>query len=262
MNSTLTIAAQLQALIEKPTTDSLKEALRLLSLQRSSVLQEQFTTAYGLNIQAGLFEGMKYLPDCAEGCYLPKLLGCYEAELAPYFLAASQRPYQAVLNIGCSEGFYAVGLARLMPQVQVFAYDTNLPAHAQCRQLADQNGVGDRVFIDGLFQPADFQKFADRKTLVLCDIEGGEEQLLDPQQASALTQMDIIVELHDGFAPNIQELITQRFEATHQISIVPHQLRHINLPPLVAAWGSLDQLLTISEWRAFPTPWAVMWSKA
>jgi hypothetical protein len=261
MNLTPTAAAQLQELIETPSIDSLKEALRLLSLHRSSVLQEQFTKAYGFEIQAGLFKGMKYLPDCAEGCYLPKLLGCYEAELEPAFLQARQRNYQAVVNVGCSEGFYAVGLALLMPQAQVFAYDTNLPAHAQCRQLAVQNGVSDRVTIDGLFQPADFQKFADRKTLVLCDIEGGEEKLLDPSQAIALQQMDIIVELHDGFAPNIMELMMARFSATHDISIVEHQLRDITLPPLVAAWGSLDQLLAISEWRAFPTPWAVMWSK-
>jgi hypothetical protein len=261
MNSTAPVTAQLQDLIATNSDESLKEAFRLLSLQRSSVLQEQFTKAYGLTIQAGLFKGMKYLPNCAEGCYLPKLLGCYEAELEPYFLEASQRSYATILNIGCSEGFYAVGLALLMPQVQVFAYDTNLAAHDDCRQLAAQNGVSDRITINGLFQPADFQQFADQKTLVLCDIEGGEAELLNPSLAQALTSMDIIVELHDGFAPHIMELITERFQATHHISIVHHQLRNIPLPPLVAEWGSLDQLLALSEWRAFPTPWAVMWSK-
>ncbi len=261
MNSNFTIAPELPELIATASTESLKEALRLLSLHRASVLQEQFTKTYGFNIQAGLFKGMKYLPDCAEGCYLAKLLGCYEAELEPYFREAIQRPYQAVVNVGCSEGFYAVGLAMLMPQTQVFAYDTNLPAHEDCRQLAAQNGVSDRVQIGGLFQPGDFQQFADRKTLVLCDIEGGEEQLLDPAHAPALQQMDIIVELHDGFVPNILELITARFQATHHISIVHHQLRNITLPDLVAEWGSLDQLLAIAEWRAFPTPWAVMWAK-
>jgi hypothetical protein len=262
MNPTAIVNVQIPELIKTASIDSLKEALRLLSLHRASVLQEEFTQVYGFEIQAGLFQGMKYLPNCAEGCYLPKLLGCYEAELEPYFLQAIQRPYAAVLNIGCSEGFYAVGLAMRMPQAQIFAYDTNLAAHDDCRQLAAQNGVSDRVTIDGLFKPADFQKFADRKTLVLCDIEGGEAELLDPSQAIALNQMDIIVELHDGFAPHIMETIMERFEATHHISIVHHQLRNITLPPLVADWGSMDQLLAISEWRAFPTPWAVMWSKA
>jgi hypothetical protein len=224
-------------------------------------LQDLFIAEYGLTVQAGLFAGMEYLPSCAEGCYIPKLMGCYEAELQPYLRMAVQRSYQTIINVGCSEGFYAVGLARLMPQVQVFAHDTNLRSHADCQQLAAQNGVADRVKIGGLFQAADFQSFADRKTLVLCDIEGGEEQLLDPASAPALTQMDMIVELHDGFAPGIADLIGARFQATHDIEIVHHQLRDIALPPLVAGWGSTDQLLAISEWRAFPTPWAVMWAK-
>jgi hypothetical protein len=236
-----------------------KESLRLLSLQRAKVLQAEFIAKYGTVVQAGLFQGMEYLPDCAEGCYLPKLLGCYEAELAPYFQQAIDRNYQAVINIGCSEGFYAVGLARLMPQVHVHAYDTNQAAHADCRQLAAQNNVTDRLTIGGTFAPTDFQQFIDLKTLVLCDIEGGEATLLDPIAAPALSAMDIIVELHDGFVPGIQDLLIDRFSKTHQISIVPDAvLPNPKLPILVQSWGSLDRLLAICEWRAFPTPWLVM----
>jgi hypothetical protein len=261
MTDCQTTARQISPLLAAPSEENLKESLRLLSLHRSRLIQADFTARYGLKIQSGLFEGMEYLPDCAEGCYLPKLLGCYEAELAPHFQAAAQRPYQALLNVGCSEGFYAVGLARLMPQIQVFGYDTNEKAHGDCRQLAEQNGVSDRIQISGLFTPADFQAFADRRTLVLCDIEGGEEALLDPIAAPALKSMDIIVELHDGFAPGIQQTLADRFQATHQIEIVEHQLRNIQLPALLQELGSLDQLLTLSEWRAFPTPWAVMLAK-
>ncbi len=236
-----------------------KESLRLLSLQRAKVLQAEFIAEYGTVVRAGLFQGMEFLPDCAEGCYLPKLLGCYEAELEPYFTQTIERNYQAVINVGCSEGFYAVGLARLMSQVHIYAYDTNQAAHADCRQLADQNGVTNRLTIGGTFAPTDFQQFADRKTLVLCDIEGGEADLLDPVAAPALSKMDIIVELHDGFVPGIQELLIDRFDQTHRISIVPDAiLPHPILPILVQSWGSLDRLLAICEWRAFPTPWLVM----
>jgi hypothetical protein len=261
MQDCQTIAQQITPLLQDPSIGSLKESLRLLSMHRSRVLQQEFIALYGLKIQAGLFEGMEYLPDCAEGCYLPKLLGCYEAELVSSFQAALQRPYQALLNIGCSEGFYAVGLARLMPQLQVFAYDTNEKAHGNCRQLAMTNGVSDRIKIGGTFSPADFQSFADRRTLVLCDIEGGEQDLLDPNLAPALGEMDLIVELHDGFAAGIQQTLIDRFQSTHDIEIVEHQMRDIALPPLLAAMGSSDQLLAISEWRAFPTPWAVMLAK-
>jgi hypothetical protein len=236
-----------------------KESLRLISLQRAKVLQAEFITKYGTIVRAGLFQGMAYLPNCAEGCYLPKLLGCYEHELEPYLKQAIDRHYQAIINVGCSEGFYAVGLARLMPQTQIFAYDTNQAAHDDCWQLAEQNGVIDRLTIGGTFAPQDFQQFADRQTLVLCDIEGGEADLLDPTAAPALSRMDIIVELHDGFVPGIQELLIDRFQTTHTISIVPDTvLPNPKLPESIEAWGSLDRLLAICEWRAFPTPWLVM----
>jgi hypothetical protein len=256
-----TTARQIAPLLAEPSIENLKESLRLLAMQRSRVLQKEFIDRYGLKIQSGLFAGMEYLPDCAEGCYLPKLLGCYEAELVPYFQAAIQQPYEVILNIGCSEGFYAVGLARLMPQVHVVARDTNELAHTDCRQLAKINGVSDRIEIGGTFSPQDFQTYADRRTLVLCDIEGGEAALLDPSLAPALAHMDVIVELHDGFAPGIQATLIDRFQNTHQIEVVEHQLRGISLPPLLSAMGSMDQLLAISEWRAFPTPWLVMTAK-
>jgi hypothetical protein len=252
---------QVKVLLNEPSIENIQDSLRLLSLERAKFLQAEFIAKYGLKVQAGLFEGMEYLPDCAEGCYIPKLLGCYEAELEPYFRQAIAKPYQVIVNVGCSEGFYAVGLAKLMPQVQVYAHDTNEAAWADCQQLASQNGVIDRIHIGSTFAPVDFQEFADRKTLVLCDIEGGEECLLDPSLAPALSNMDIIVELHDGFAPNIQETLIQRFEKTHEISIVPHTLRGITLPSLLQEWGSLDQLLVLCEWRAFPTPWLVMLAK-
>jgi hypothetical protein len=147
----------------------------------------------------------------------------------------------------------------LMPQTQIFAYDTNQSAHDDCWQLAAQNGVIDRLTIGGTFAPQDFQQFADRQTLVLCDIEGGEADLLDPTAAPALSRMDIIVELHDGFVPGIQELLIDRFQTTHTISIVPDTvLPNPKLPESIEAWGSLDRLLAICEWRAFPTPWLVM----
>ncbi|MBD2663669.1 hypothetical protein B6N60_01454 [Richelia sinica FACHB-800] len=263
MNLHQVITEQLKQLLDKntPSVESLNNALRILAKHRSHLLQNTLIQQYGLTVQQGLFQGMEFLPNCAEGCYIPKLLGCYEVELQPYFQEVSQRPYEVIINVGAAEGYYAVGLARLMPQVKVFAYDTNQNAHPVCRQLAEKNGVSDRIVIGGTLQPEEFQSFANYKTLVLCDIEGGEAHLLDPAKAPDLAKMDMIVELHEGFAPNVSQLIIERFRATHNITFVTHQGRNINLPPLLHGLGHLDQLLAVWEWRSFPTPWAVMWAK-
>ena len=46
---------------------------------------------------------------------LPKLLGCYEAALQPHLLALAEGRPVVVQKIGCAEGWYAVGMARLLP---------------------------------------------------------------------------------------------------------------------------------------------------
>jgi hypothetical protein len=41
--------------------------------------------------------------------------GCYEHELHGEIEQLVTRGFDAVLNIGCGEGYYAIGLARRMP---------------------------------------------------------------------------------------------------------------------------------------------------
>jgi hypothetical protein len=216
----------------------------------------------GAIVQGGPFEGMQFVAQSAEGCHLPKLLGCYEAELHPHILAAAARDYQAVINIGAAEGYYAVGLARMMPRVRVYAYDTNEAAHPICRSLAERNGVAERVVVGSTFHGEDFAQFADRRTLVVCDIEGGETELLDPARYPALAAMDLIVELHDSPGAQPSALIPERFAASHTVTLVRHSAHSAKLPRLFEPLGHLDQLLAVWEWRSAPTPWAVMQARA
>ena len=153
---------------------------------RATLIQNTVVQQCGTTVQGGPFQGMEFVAQSAEGCHVPKLLGCYESELHEHILAAAGRGYEAVINIGAAEGYYAVGLARLMPDVRVYAYDTNAAAHPVCQSLAERNGVAGRVVIGGVFRGEDFDRFAGQRTLVVCDIEGGETDLLDPRRYPAL----------------------------------------------------------------------------
>jgi hypothetical protein len=145
-----------------------------------------------------------------------------------------------------------------MPKTRVYAYDTNAAAHPVCQSLAERNGVTERVIIGGAFRGEDFARFAGQRTLVVCDIEGGETALLDPERYPALNAMDVIVELHDSREATPSVLIPERFDATHTVTMVRHGGRAVDLPPLFETLGHLDQLLAVWEWRSGPTPWAVM----
>jgi hypothetical protein len=241
-----------------PVPEKLNGALRYLAKYRSALIQWTLIRAEGQRVLNGPFKGMMLASGSVEGCYVPKLLGCYEAELHPYIAKAAERGYEALINVGTAEGYYAIGMARLLPNCTVHTYDISPDAQALCRELARQNGVAERVVIGGEFKGADFERFAERKTLVICDIEGAEFELLDSDRFPALRRLDIIVELHDTAQRKCSEIVPRRFAATHDIAIVYRSARDLELPRALDELGDLDRLLAIWEWRTGPTPWAVM----
>ncbi|MFW6312175.1 MAG: hypothetical protein ACOC1K_08070 [Nanoarchaeota archaeon] len=67
----------------------------------------------------------------------------------------------------------------------------------------------------------------EKKTLIFCDIEGFEKELLDPIKAPCLKKVDLIVESHDCFVPSITEELVKRFSNSHRIRIVIDYLPRI-----------------------------------
>jgi glycosyltransferase involved in cell wall biosynthesis len=237
---------------------ALARLTNLLVRHRSLLLTGDVATRWGLVVQSGPFAGMKYLPTSACGPLLPKLLGCYEAELHGTLERAARRPYRRVVNVGCGEGYYAVGLARLLPGVQVYAFDTEELARSLCAQLAALNGVAERVLVGGKCEAARLRELAGPGTLVLCDCEGGERELLRPELVPGLRQCDILVELHDAVSPGTSQAVLSRFEPTHEVTRIGHGGRDWTEHAALRDRPHLDQLLAMWEGRSGPTPWAWM----
>jgi hypothetical protein len=243
---------------------SLNDSLRLLSKWRSVLIQNTLLEKEGTRVLGGPLKGLDFIDKSAEGCHIAKLLGCYEQPLQQYINRVLNGNYTKIINIGCAEGYYAVGFARLIPSIISLAFDTDPKAQEACKLLAKKNGVTDRVIVGGKFGTQDFAKFEKEEALVFCDIEGGEKELLDPEVAPALRKLDIIVESHECLCAGITQTLLSRFKSTHDIEIVEdHGSRQLENPP---SWFSqlahLDQLLAIWEWRSGPTPWLVMRSKS
>jgi hypothetical protein len=241
---------------------ALLNVLRLAAKHRALLLQNTLLREHGAVVLSGPFQGMSFVRSVAEGCCVPKLLGCYEEELHPYLERAVNAGYEQLLNIGVAEGYYAVGLARRMPNARVFAFDIDENAQRTCAGLARANGVAERVSVGGLFRGEDFASYAAARTLLICDIEGAERDLLDPVAYPALERLDIIVELHDCMDARLSTDVPARFAATHDVVLVKQAGRAKPLPPLFDKLSHLDQLLAVWEWRSGPTPWAIMTARS
>lgn len=251
----------LRILDGEPTPQRLNAALRHLAKWRSALLENTLVTNSGSTVLDGPFKGMIYDQRAAEGARVARLLGSYEASLQPILETVFTRDYAAIIDVGCAEGYYAVGLALRMPKARVIARDTSVPAQTLCRQLALTNAVADRIEVGGEFSHADFDLCLDQRCLILCDIEGAEGDLLDPAAAAGLAQADILVEVHEGMRPGLLATLTDRFAPTHTITRIDRALTPERLPKWAESLSDLDRLLLLWEWRASPTPWLWMQRK-
>lgn len=256
------VAAWLKARVSKdPPLAQERElnlALRVLALWRASTVVDEYVARHGLTIWRGPFAGMAYVRTATEGALAPRLLGTYEAELHEPLARFLAGGIDTVIDVGCAEGYYAAGVARMAPGVTVHAFDTDPKARDACRALAGLNGVADRVVVGETFTPDGFQAFAGRRALVLMDVEGAEDELLDPAASPALAQMPVIVEAHEVYRPGVAERLTARFAATHEVARLDLGGRPQPLPDWLKRRNHLDQLLAVWEWRQGPTPWLVM----
>ena len=227
---------------------------------RQGVLAKRLLAQGGGSVLGGPFRGLRYL-SVAHGSVLPaKLLGAYEDVLHPWINAVIGESYDRIVDIGCAEGYYAVGFAFQMPSVAVHAYDINSEAQSMCRELSRLNGVEDRVKVHGECTPQDLQHVLcdAKRPFLLSDCEGFELDLLDLERTSALSKTDMLVELHDMIRPGITNMLRGRFAATHDIAIVDDAIHARHSPDLEAlrSWNWMDRRLAIEELRGRGQQWA------
>lgn len=241
-----------------PSPQALEHALRHLAKWRAHLVENTLLQTDGDTIQSGPFKGMHYATRATEGARIARILGCYEVTLTPVIETAINRAYPLVIDLGCAEGYYAVGLATRMPDTRIMARDENPKAQESCAALAKANDVADRVEVGGLMLHPDFDICKDQDTLVICDIEGAEDALLDPTKAPGLAHADILVECHDCLTPGLSDRIAKRFETTHTITRLNRSIDSGALPGWMDRLSDLDRAIALWEWRAGPTPWLWM----
>lgn len=203
----------------------------------------------GLEIQGGPFAGMRY-PEAAVGRtgYLAaKLVGSYEQELVPAVEALIDERFETVLNIGAGEGYYAVGFAMRCKEAKIRAYEIDHWERRMCARVANANGVADRVRIEEVCELHSLDSEALGRMLVLCDCEGCELELLQPDRHPILRTATLLVELHDSVDPTITSQILSRFSATHDAEIILGEQRDPTRYEQLAGMPEEDAQLAIWE---------------
>ena len=247
---------------DMPAQSKLNYILRVAGNHRTGLIGNTVVHLGGPAVRHGPFAGMILDSQPIEGCYVPKVLGCYELELHGVIERIVAAAPAHVVNIGSGDGYYAVGMARRLPAARVSAYDIAAKMRDACGKLAETNGVADRISIAGAFTHADFATLDPADSVVICDIEGAELSLIDPASAPALAHLDILVEMHAATDRPEYRAFMARFAASHRAEVIHLSARDVSAYPELAALDHLDQLLSFWEFRSRPTPWVYLTANA
>jgi SAM-dependent methyltransferase len=196
-----------------------------LSSAKDRATPDAIAEAAGLTdlvVQNGPFAGMRYAHALPPGSiFYPKLLGSYEAELHSVLERIIRTKYTAVIDVGCADGYFAVGLAMRMPGVIVYAYDIDPSMRKICAANAELNGVSDRVRISSCCDADELRRLdLGARAFILCDCEGFEVELFPPNIVGHLASHDLVIELHDFINITIRDTLRERFSATHDAALV------------------------------------------
>jgi hypothetical protein len=175
-----------------------------------------------LTVKHGPFKGMKYPSAKAAGSALiPKLLGSYERELHSTIQTILKQNYTEIIDIGCAEGYYAIGLARHFPKTQVYVYDSNQEALDLCSQMAKINAVSNQLVFGSFCSPDQLEAIPYRgRSLIISDCEGYEKELFNERIVPKLAQHDLLIEIHDTIDISISGAIRSRFSDSHYIEVI------------------------------------------
>jgi hypothetical protein len=169
----------------------------------------------------GVFKGLQYPSlDITESALVPKIVGSYEYQLQPWLSRIINTSYSDIINVGSAEGYYAVGLAKKMPNTVVHCYDINEKDIEFSKQMAKLNNVSNLTW-NTFCNENTLLNFAYRgKTLVICDCEGYELELFTKAVADKCKHVDFLIELHDIVNPVISSRILSIFQPTHTFDVV------------------------------------------
>lgn len=205
----------------------------------------------------GPFAGMLMSTRTSWGSRFPYRSGSYEMELHGDLNEAIAHRPRVVIDIGCAEGYYAVGLARLLPDAHVYAFDVDPRARELCAELAELNDVAERVTVRGECTADSLAAIDLGTSLVIVDCEGCELTLLDPGVVDGLKSAVVIVEAHDFVEPSTSATLADRFAPSHDVRVV-HAEPRTEVPTWIDDVTSEEFRVVANENR--PTePWPMRW---
>lgn len=215
-------------------------------------------------VLVGPYRGMVLPPGFTAACDPLSVFGLADYQLESVINHWVGNEYDTLLIAGAGLGYHAVGLARLLPQARVIAWESDGARRAVCRELAAANQIGDRLqLVDGPVETAALVAAAQtgRRALCMVNIGGGELELLDEAAIAAMGRTDMIVECHDYLGFDVAGVLAHQFIETHGTEIMMRRAADAwKIAPLqgldpILRWRAVVDLASTSNVLAYDKKW-------
>lgn len=181
----------------------------------------------------GPFMGMRYVRSGM--AKFAQVLGTYERSLIPVVERVIEQRPRVIIDVGAAYGYYALGFAWRCPGSQVIAYELDNTRLDLIRKYCGLNAVEDHVETRSECTVASLAQDLRRSpgAFLFMDAEGAEDALLQPDIGN-IEQSEMLIELHEMFAPGVTRRLRDRFARTHMSSVIPQAA--IQAQPNDANW--------------------------
>ena len=235
---------------------------------RAAAAQQVFAHFNGV-IQAGPMKGVRMPTKVSWGGadLTKKIFGLYESQLYPPLIAGRGG---ALVDIGAADGYWGVGLVAAGFFERALCFEARPFGHEAMREMADANGVADKIDIRGEASAASIADILDyvgdeADPFFIIDVEGAEYDLIENGLLDDFPNARAIIELHPRFAGDRSqpdEDLIDRVSGAHDAVILNGEA--CDLSPLADAIPLHDDLKWVlaSEGRNFPMRWLHLSPKA
>jgi len=190
---------------------------------------------YNYKIQSGHFKGLYLKNNLNIELLSNKLENLYETEVINEIIELQSKfKKKYFVNLGCSDGFYLIGLLGKNIFPYSICFDLNKKSINACKKNLNHNKISaDRYtlfnekFNDNSFQFFDNNKIDLKDCLFLIDIEGDEINFLSLKNIEKLKNSILIVEMHEFLKSKDFSILKDNLENFFQVKKIGIENRNL-----------------------------------
>lgn len=193
-----------------------------------------------------------------------KMFGIYEQEVLG-MLQTRRGNKDILVNLGAADGYYGVGMVKSGLFAKAICYEATDAGRQVIARTAALNQVTDRVDIRGEAGagfPDDLAAggIDPARCLVLCDIEGGEFDILTPECLDKLKRSILLVELHEFMVADGEaraKTLIDDLRGVFNLTFATTGARDLSVFPELINVNDTDRWLVCSEGRGRLMTWVL-----